>query len=186
MLADWNNNPRVDMSLHITRIPSRPVCSFSLMFRAKRETKNTNFIVFGLIQPGLELTRIHHTRAEHANHHTTDPINVIILTCLCHCISRRTNQRRQWIITTILYLTTSGNYKKKQYFSYIVEVSFIGGRTRVPGGNHWPAPSNWQTVSHNPRGFRDVSATLRFGHSLYLISMDEETECRSLYFSMGY
>jgi hypothetical protein len=69
MLADWNNNPRVDMSLHITRIPSRPVCSFSLMFRAKRETKNTNFIVFGLIQPGLELTRIHHTRAEHANHH---------------------------------------------------------------------------------------------------------------------
>ena len=31
--------------------------------------------------------------------------------------------------------------------------------------------------------FRDVSATLRFAHSLYLISMDEETECRSLYFS---
>ena len=26
----------------------------------------------------------------------------------------------------------------------------------------------------------------RFGHSLYLISMDEETECRSLYFSMDY
>ena len=44
--------------------------------------------------------------------------------------------------------------------------------------------------------FRDVSSTLRFGHStfrpqtisasLYLISMDEETECRSLYFSMDY
>ena len=26
----------------------------------------------------------------------------------------------------------------------------------------------------------------RFGHSLYLISMDEETECRSLYISMAY
>ena len=26
----------------------------------------------------------------------------------------------------------------------------------------------------------------RFDHSLYLISMDEETECRSLYFSMDY
>jgi hypothetical protein len=41
------------------------------------------------------------------------------------------------------------------------------------------------------KGFRDVSAIVRFGHSrfghrLYLISMDEETECRSLYFSMDY
>jgi hypothetical protein len=30
------------------------------------------------------------------------------------------------------------------------------------------------------------TATNHFGHSLYLISMDEETECRSLYFSMDY
>jgi hypothetical protein len=34
--------------------------------------------------------------------------------------------------------------------------------------------------------FRNVLAIVRFGHSLYLISMDEETECRSLYFSMDY
>ena len=34
--------------------------------------------------------------------------------------------------------------------------------------------------------FRDVLATNHFGHSLYIISMDEETECRSLYISMDY
>ena len=51
----------------------------------------------------------------------------------------------------------------------------------------------WEKIIHAQllNGFRDVSATnhfgdSRFGHSLYLIStcMDEETECRSLYFSL--
>jgi amino acid transporter len=31
----------------------------------------------------------------------------------------------------------------KSIFSYIVAVSFFGG------GNHWPATSHWQTLSHN-------------------------------------
>jgi hypothetical protein len=35
---------------------------------------------------------------------------------------------------------------KLQYFSYILAVSFIGGRSRE---NHWPAASHWQTLSHN-------------------------------------
>ena len=48
------------------------------------------------------------------------------------------------------------------------------------------APSTRENLKCVFRRFRDVSATLRFGHSLYLISMDEETECRSLYFSMDY
>ena len=34
------------------------------------EATNINFIVFGLIRPGLELT-IYRTRSEHANHYTT-------------------------------------------------------------------------------------------------------------------
>ena len=35
------------------------------------ETANTNFIVFGLTQSGLEPT-IYLTQGEHANHYTTD------------------------------------------------------------------------------------------------------------------
>ena len=40
----------------------------------------------------------------------------------------------------------------QQYFSYIVEVSFIDGgnrSTRTAGENHRPAASHWQTLSHN-------------------------------------
>ena len=35
------------------------------------EATNTNFIVFGFTQPGLELT-IYRDRGEHANHYVTD------------------------------------------------------------------------------------------------------------------
>jgi hypothetical protein len=38
-----------------------------------REAKNTNFIVFGLIQPGCKPT-IYCIRGEHANHYTTDAV----------------------------------------------------------------------------------------------------------------
>ena len=37
----------------------------------------------------------------------------------------------------------------QQYYSYIVTVSFIGGRNGVPGENHRPAASHWQILSHN-------------------------------------
>ena len=37
----------------------------------------------------------------------------------------------------------------QQYFGYIVAVSFIGGGNLVPGENHRPAVSHWQTLSHN-------------------------------------
>jgi hypothetical protein len=37
------------------------------------ETAHINIKVFGLIQPGLELT-IYRTRGEHANHYTTDAV----------------------------------------------------------------------------------------------------------------
>jgi hypothetical protein len=38
----------------------------------------------------------------------------------------------------------------KQYFSYIVVVSFIGGgETGMPGENYSPAASHRQTLSHN-------------------------------------
>jgi hypothetical protein len=36
---------------------------------------NTNFIVFGLTQSGLEPT-IYRTRGERANHYTTDAVNM--------------------------------------------------------------------------------------------------------------
>ena len=45
----------------------------------------------------------------------------------------------------------------QQFFSYIVVVSFIGGETGVPGENHQPAASHWQTWSHNV-----VSSTPRY------------------------
>ena len=52
MVAHYNNNPRIDMSLY----------------------SNTFFIlslpVFGLTRPGLEPT-IYHTQDEHANHYAT-------------------------------------------------------------------------------------------------------------------
>ena len=37
------------------------------------EATNTNFIVFGLTQPGLKST-IYRTRGEHANHYATDAV----------------------------------------------------------------------------------------------------------------
>jgi hypothetical protein len=37
----------------------------------------------------------------------------------------------------------------QQYFSYIMEVSFIDGGNRVPGENHRPAASHWQFLSYN-------------------------------------
>jgi hypothetical protein len=40
------------------------------------ETTNTNFIVFGLTQPGLE-PMIYHTQGEHANHYTTDAVFLV-------------------------------------------------------------------------------------------------------------
>jgi hypothetical protein len=36
------------------------------------EATNTNFIVFGLTQPGLESTIYYHSQGEHPNHYTTD------------------------------------------------------------------------------------------------------------------
>ena len=37
----------------------------------------------------------------------------------------------------------------QKYFSYIVVVSFIGGRNRSTKRNHRPVASHWQTLSHN-------------------------------------
>jgi hypothetical protein len=40
------------------------------------DATNTNSIVFGLIQPGLELT-IYRIRCDHANHYTTDAVLIM-------------------------------------------------------------------------------------------------------------
>jgi hypothetical protein len=37
------------------------------------ESENTNFIVYTLTKPGMELT-IYHTRGNHANHYTTEEL----------------------------------------------------------------------------------------------------------------
>jgi hypothetical protein len=43
------------------------------------EATNTNFIVFGFTRLGLEHT-IYYTRREHANHYTTNAVNISIKT----------------------------------------------------------------------------------------------------------
>ena len=50
------------------------------------EAANTNLIVFGLTQLGLEPT-IYCTQGEHVNHYTTDAVKIvsIIITTLCIC-----------------------------------------------------------------------------------------------------
>jgi len=59
-------------------------------------------------------------------------------------------------------------------YSYIVVVSFIGGgNRRVPGENHWPVPSHWQTLSHNV-----VSSTPRLSE-LVFDGGDNSLECFS-------
>ena len=41
------------------------------------EATHTNFIVFSLIRPGLELT-IYRIRGEHANHYATDVVKYVL------------------------------------------------------------------------------------------------------------
>jgi hypothetical protein len=47
------------------------------------EVTNTNFIVFGFTQSGLK-PMIYRTRGEHANHYTTDAVNISIKTPKLH------------------------------------------------------------------------------------------------------
>jgi hypothetical protein len=72
VLADWNNSPRVDMSLHPDTL-SRFRANQSLFNVACGEAANTNVIVFSLTRPGLEHT-IYRIRGEHVNHYTTDAV----------------------------------------------------------------------------------------------------------------
>ena len=59
---------------HIILIPSQPVFALSPKCCVlSGEATNTNFIVYGLIRPGLEPT-IYRTRGEHANHYATDVV----------------------------------------------------------------------------------------------------------------
>ena len=64
---------------YIILIPSQPVFALSpYCCVLSGEAKNTNFIVFGLTQPGLEPT-IHRNRGEHANHCTTDKLEAHLI-----------------------------------------------------------------------------------------------------------
>jgi hypothetical protein len=47
------------------------------------EATNTNVIVFGLTQPGLEPT-IYHTRGEHASHYATDAVDRLLISDYNH------------------------------------------------------------------------------------------------------
>jgi hypothetical protein len=59
---------------HIILIPSQPVFGLSpYCCVLSGEVTNTNFIVFGLTQSGLE-PKITRTQGEHANHYTTDVV----------------------------------------------------------------------------------------------------------------
>ena len=49
------------------------------------EATNTNFIVFGLTRPGLEIT-IYRTWDEHANHYATDALLIRYVPNFKNCI----------------------------------------------------------------------------------------------------
>jgi hypothetical protein len=66
VLAHWNNNPSVYMSLH----------SDTLFLILIWDTANTNIIAFRLLRPRLELT-IYCTRGEHCNNYTTYAAQII-------------------------------------------------------------------------------------------------------------
>jgi hypothetical protein len=78
VLADWNNNPWTDMSLHLDTLSWFRANQSLLLLRnavyVAEKQQITNFIVFGLTQSGVEST-IYCTRAdEHTNHYTTDVV----------------------------------------------------------------------------------------------------------------
>jgi hypothetical protein len=59
---------------HIILIPNKSVFAVTPWYcKSSGEAANTNFIVFGLIRPGIEPT-IYRTQGEHANHRTTDAV----------------------------------------------------------------------------------------------------------------
>jgi hypothetical protein len=80
VLAHWNNSPRLDMSLHWDTLSwFRPNHYLFLLLNdavLSGEATNTNLIVFGLTQPGLEPT-IYRIRGEHTNHYRTDAYFVL-------------------------------------------------------------------------------------------------------------
>ena len=76
MLADWNNNPRVDMLLHSdTLFWFQADQSLLLLLNPWLAEKRQIpiLIVLGLTRPELE-TMIYRTRGEHANHYITDAV----------------------------------------------------------------------------------------------------------------
>jgi hypothetical protein len=59
----------------------------------------------------------------------------------------------------------------QQHFSYIVAVSFIGEETRVPGKNHRPVASHWQTLSNN------VASRTPLSDRLFELATSEDSVC---------
>ena len=69
------------------------------------------------------------------------------------------------------------------YFSYIVVVSFIGGRNQSAWKKHWPVASYWQTLSHNvvlntPRHDQDTNS------QRVVIGTDCIGTCKSYYYTI--
>ena len=83
VIAQWNNCPRIEMSLHSdTLFWFRANQSLLFLRNAALlsvEAPNTNVIVLGLTRPGLE-PMIYRTRGEHANHYTTDAVLLVNVT----------------------------------------------------------------------------------------------------------
>jgi hypothetical protein len=68
--------------------------------------------------------------------------------------------------------------------AYVAEFQYKMGYATTKNGRYGNPQHTFFTKKLS--SLRIFSATNHFGHSLYLISMDEKTECRSLYFSMDY
>ena len=84
MLAHWNNSPRIDMSPHSDTLAwfrANQSLFFLLNAECLEEKQQIPILVFGLTQSGREPT-IYHTRGEHANHYTTNAVEILLKAAL--------------------------------------------------------------------------------------------------------
>ena len=103
VLAHWNNDTRVDMSVHTDTsfwLWDNQSLLFLLNAACLAENNNANVIVFGSIRPGLEPT------IEHVNHCATDAVH-IFLKIRCKGIWEEEDDVHKYISVFAFFVTLS-------------------------------------------------------------------------------